>query len=144
MPMYVSLVKFTREGIMTMKEQGIDRSEKVKKNIEELGGRLIAAYYCLGEYDVVAILQFPDNKTAMKAAVKNASIGHISITTMPALPRDEWATLLREALGLGIHLLRLFLRGPHPGIVLGHPPFGFRPLPLRRLDSLANFPLPGI
>ena len=96
MPVYVSLVKFTREGIMTMKEQGIDRSEKVKKNIEELGGRLIAAYYCLGEYDVVAILQFPDNKTAMKAAVKNASIGHISITTMPALPRDEWAMLVRE------------------------------------------------
>ena len=96
MPIYVSLVKFTREGIMTMKEQGIDRSEKVKKNIEELGGKLIAAYYCLGEYDVVAILQFPDNKTAMKAAVKNASLGHISITTMPALPRDEWATLLRE------------------------------------------------
>ena len=96
MPIYVSLVKFTREGIMTMKEEGITRSDKVKKNIEELGGRLIAAYYCLGEYDVVAILQFPDNKTAMKAAVKNASIGHISITTMPALPRDEWATLLRE------------------------------------------------
>ena len=96
MPIYVSLVKFTREGIMTMKDQGIDRSDKVKKNIEELGGKLLAAYYCLGDYDVVAILQFPDNKTAMKAAVKNASLGHISITTMPALPRDEWATLLRE------------------------------------------------
>ena len=96
MPIYVSLVKFTREGIMTMKDQGIARSDKVKKNIEELGGRLIAAYYCLGEYDVVAILQFPDNKTAMKVAVKNASIGHISITTMPAVTRDEWAKLLRE------------------------------------------------
>ena len=96
MPIYVSLVKFTRDGIMTMKDQGIARSDKVKKNIEELGGRLIAAYYCLGEYDVVAILQFPDNKTAMKAAVKNASIGHIEITTMPAVTRDEWAKLLRE------------------------------------------------
>ncbi len=96
MPIYVSLVKFTREGIMTMKDQGIARSDKVKQNIEELGGKLIAAYYCLGEYDVVAVLQFPDNKTAMKAAVKNASIGHIAITTMPAVTRDEWAKLLRE------------------------------------------------
>ena len=96
MPIYVSLVKFTREGIMTMKNQGVARSDKVKKNIEELGGRLIAAYYCLGEYDVVAVLEFPDNKTAMKAAVKNASIGHISITTMPAVTRDEWAKLLRQ------------------------------------------------
>src|SRR5437899_12489582 len=96
MRIYVGVVKCTREGIMTMKEQGTDRSEKVKKNIEELGGKLIAAYYCLGEYDVVAILQFPDNRTAMKAAAKNASLGHISITTMPASPRDARATLLRE------------------------------------------------
>lgn len=96
MPVYVSLVKFTREGIMTMKNEGIARSEKVKRNVEDLGGKLLAAYYCLGEYDVVAILEFPDNKTAMKAAVKNASIGHISITTMPAVTRDEWAKLLRQ------------------------------------------------
>jgi len=96
MPVYVSLVKFTREGIMTMKDQGIARSDTVKKNIEGLGGRLIAAYYCLGQYDMVAILEFPDNKTAMKAAVRNASIGHIEITTMPAISRDEWATLLRD------------------------------------------------
>ncbi len=79
-----------------MRDQGIARSEKVKQNIEELGGKLLAAYYCLGKYDVVAILQFPDNKTAMKAAVRNASLGHISITTMPAVTRDEWTTLLRE------------------------------------------------
>jgi uncharacterized protein with GYD domain len=45
---------------------------------------------------VVAILEFPNNKTAMKAAVKNASLGHIQITTMPAVTRDEWAGLLRE------------------------------------------------
>jgi uncharacterized protein with GYD domain len=96
MPIYVSLVKFTRDGIVSMKDQGIKRSDMVKRNIEELGGKLLNAYYCLGEYDVVAILEFPNNKTAMKAAVKNASIGHIQITTMPAVTRDEWAGLLRE------------------------------------------------
>lgn len=96
MPVYVSLVKFTRDGIVSMKEQGIKRSDMVKRNIEELGGKLVNAYYCLGEYDVVAILEFPNNKTAMKAAVKNASLGHIQITTMPAVTRDEWAGLLRE------------------------------------------------
>jgi uncharacterized protein with GYD domain len=96
MPVYVSLVKFTRDGIVSMKDQGIKRSDMVKRNVEELGGKLLNAYYCLGEYDVVAILEFPNNKTALKAAVKNASIGHIQITTMPAVTRDEWAGLLRE------------------------------------------------
>jgi uncharacterized protein with GYD domain len=96
MPVYVSLVKFTRDGIVSMKDQGIKRSDMVKRNVEELGGKLLNAYYCLGQYDVVAILEFPNNKTALKAAVKNAAIGHIQITTMPAVTRDEWAGLLRE------------------------------------------------
>jgi uncharacterized protein with GYD domain len=96
MPIYVSLVKFTDQGISTMKQQGVARSEVVQRNVESLGGRLLNAYYCLGEYDVVAILEFPNNRAAMKAAVLNSSLGHIKITTMPAVSRGEWRDLLRE------------------------------------------------
>ncbi|HET9961307.1 MAG TPA: GYD domain-containing protein [Nitrospiraceae bacterium] len=99
MQTYVSLVKFTQQGLQTMKEKGIERAEMVKKNAQALGGKLVQAYYCLGEYDVVAVWQFPDNKTAMKAAVLNASLGHIQLTTMPAVARDEWKGLLQETIG---------------------------------------------
>jgi uncharacterized protein with GYD domain len=57
---------------------------------------LLDAYYCLGEYDVVAILEFPNNRAAMKAAVLNSSLGHMKISTMPAISRGEWRGLLRE------------------------------------------------
>lgn len=96
MPVYISLVKFTEHGITTMKQQGIARSERVQRNIESLGGRLLDAYYCLGEYDVVAILEFPNNRAAMKAAVLNSSLGHIKVTTLPAVSRGEWRSLLQE------------------------------------------------
>lgn len=96
MPIYVSLVQFTEQGIATMKQEGIERSDSVQRNIESLGGRLLDAYYCLGEYDVVAILEFPNNNAAMKAAVLNSALGHIRITTMPAVSRDEWRGLLQE------------------------------------------------
>jgi uncharacterized protein with GYD domain len=96
MPIYVSLVQFSTEGVTTMKDHGVSRSDAVQRNIESLGGRLLNAYYCLGEYDVVAVLEFPDNKTAMKAALLNSSLGHIKITTMPALSRDDWRNLLQE------------------------------------------------
>lgn len=75
MQTYVSLVKFTQHGVQTMKEKGIERAETVKQNAKALGGKLLQAYYCLGAYDVVAIWEFPDNETAMKAAVMNASLG---------------------------------------------------------------------
>src|SRR5687767_13552730 len=99
MQTYVSLVKFTQNGLQTMKDKGIERAEMVKQNAKALGGKLIQAYYCLGEYDVVAIWEFPDNKTAMKAAVLNASLGHIEITTMPAVDREEWKSLLQQTIG---------------------------------------------
>jgi uncharacterized protein with GYD domain len=99
MPIYVSLVNFSEQGITTMKEKGTARSDMVQRNIESLGGKLIDAYYCLGEYDVVAILEFPNNRAAMKAAVLNSAIGHIRITTMPAVPRREWRELLQEVWG---------------------------------------------
>ncbi|BCA53500.1 GYD family protein [Nitrospira sp. KM1] len=99
MQTYVSLVKFTQHGLQSMKEKGMERAEMVKHHAKTLGGKLVQAYYCLGEYDVVAVWEFPDNKTAMKAAVMNAAMGHIQITTMPAVPRDEWKTLLKESLG---------------------------------------------
>lgn len=38
MSLYVSLVKFTPEGLATMKEKGVDRSEMVKRNVESSGG----------------------------------------------------------------------------------------------------------
>ena len=99
MPTYVSLVKFTQHGLMTMKDKGIERAELVQKNAKAHGGKLLQAYYCLGEYDVVAIWEFPDNRSAMKAAVLNASLGHIQITTMPAVTRDDWKKLVQDTLG---------------------------------------------
>ncbi len=96
MSLYVSLVKFTPEGLATMKEKGVDRSEMVKRNVESSGGKLLHTYYCLGEYDAVAILDFPNNRSAIQSALLNASMGHIRITTMPAVSRDEWREILQE------------------------------------------------
>lgn len=99
MPVFVSLVNFTHEGLKTMKSQGVARSDMVKRNVESLGGKLLHAYYCLGEYDVVAVWEFPDNRAAMKSAVLNASMGHIRIKTMPAVSREEWKSVLKETWG---------------------------------------------
>jgi uncharacterized protein with GYD domain len=71
----------------------------VKKNVEAQGGKLLQAYYCLGEYDVVAVLEFPNNHSAIKAGVLNASIGHIQIKTMPAVTREEWRKILQQTWG---------------------------------------------
>jgi uncharacterized protein with GYD domain len=82
-----------------MKDMGVQRADMVKKNARAQGGKLKEAFYCLGDYDVVAIWEFPNNTAAMKAAILNASMGHIQIKTMPAVKRDEWKKILRSTLG---------------------------------------------
>ena len=111
MPLYVSLLKFTPERIRTMKDEGIARSNEAKKNIKELGGKLIEAYYCQGEYDIVAIVEFPNNETATKAAARNASLGNISATIMPAVRREDWVKML------------LSRKGPRPSCFLATNPW---------------------
>ncbi len=96
MPLYVSLVKFTPQGMRAMRDKGRARSNLVRRNIESLGGVLLTTYYCLGKYDAVAIIDFPSHRVAVKAAILNSSLGHIHITTMPALTRTAWRNLLRE------------------------------------------------
>lgn len=99
MPIYVSLIQFTEDGWSRMQTKGIPRSQAVQANIESLGGVLLHAYYCLGKYDVVAILDFPDHRSALKASILNSSLGHMRITTMPAVTRTAWRDLLRELWG---------------------------------------------
>jgi uncharacterized protein with GYD domain len=99
MPIYVNLVKFTQHGLTTMKDEGVARAVAAKRNIESLGGKLLHVFYCSGPYDAVAIVELPDDRTAMKAAVMNASPGHVEIMTMPAIPREERQELLKEVEG---------------------------------------------
>ena len=73
MPIYVSLVNFTHEGLKTMKDKGVARSDMVKKNVESLGGKLLDAYYCLGEYDVVASSEGFDPDTATGVALTSGA-----------------------------------------------------------------------
>jgi uncharacterized protein with GYD domain len=40
-----------------------------------------------------------NGRAATKAALLNASMGHIRIKTMPAVSRDEWKTILKESWG---------------------------------------------
>ena len=79
MPIYVSLVNFTHEGLKTMKDKGVARSDMVKQNVESLGGKLLNAYYCLGEYDVVASSESFDPYTDEAVEVKSGVSVNIDI-----------------------------------------------------------------
>ena len=55
-----------------------ERRQEVRKYIEEKGGRLISLYGLLGEWDVMVITEFSDDKTAMGTLLSIGKAGRVT------------------------------------------------------------------
>ncbi|TMC98157.1 MAG: GYD domain-containing protein [Chloroflexi bacterium] len=95
MPTYISLMKFTEQGIRNVKDHP-KRRENAAKGIESMGGKLLHTYLTMGRYDIVAIIEAPDDDVAAKFAVITGMQGNVSTETMRALDEGEFDRLLKS------------------------------------------------
>ena len=95
MPTYISLMKFTEQGIKKVKDHPA-RREAAAKGIEGMGGKLLHTYVTMGRYDIVAIIEAPDDDVAAKFAVMTGMQGNVSTETMRALTEGEFDRLLKS------------------------------------------------
>ena len=92
MPIYVSHVTLTREGLQEIKEAP-KRVEQNRKLWEEAGGKLLEWYVVLGDYDYLLITEAPDEKVMAEIAAKASRRGRTQFKTFTAIPIDEFATV---------------------------------------------------
>ena len=95
MQTYVTLWKYTKDGLMDVKKTP-KRFEFVKKVINSAGGKLLSIYGLVGEYDVVTVMEMPDEKAAAATILKICSTGRITSQTMIALSVDEFLKIAKE------------------------------------------------
>ncbi len=95
MPTYVSLLRFTEQGVKAIKDSP-KRREAAGKAIASLGGKLVHTYLTMGRYDIVAIYEAPDDETAAKFALITGSQGFVSTETLRAFPEAEYDRLIRS------------------------------------------------
>jgi len=88
MPTYVSLVRFTDQGIRNIKDAP-ERIAAVEKLFGQVGARMSELYLTMGRYDYVAVMEAPDDETATKAALALGSLGNIRTETLRAYARPE-------------------------------------------------------
>ncbi len=93
MAYYVSLVRFTDQGIRTLK-QVPDRIGNAERMFQQHGVKLAQIYLTMGRYDYVAILEADNDDQATKAALSLASLGNVRTETMRAYGRDEIGALI--------------------------------------------------
>ncbi|MFC5753001.1 GYD domain-containing protein [Actinomadura rugatobispora] len=98
MPIFISLLNWTDQGIRAY-ETTIERSEAFTSTLEGLGARLVALYWTEGPYDLVSVIEAPDDKTAVAAMLRTAELGNVRSTTFRAFDREEIAEVIAKATG---------------------------------------------
>jgi len=90
---YISLIKYTHHDISTIKE-GPGRREANKELLNRYGSELKAFYLTMGRYDIVTIIEAPDDTAAAKVALTVGSAGNVTTETLRAFTEDEYREIV--------------------------------------------------
>ena len=102
MPSYLIQVAYTPESWAAMIKAPQNRLEAVRPVVEKLGGRFEQAWLTFGEYDLVGVVDMPDNTDAAAFAIAVAAGGGCkAFKTTPLLSVDEGIEAMQKAQGAG-------------------------------------------
>ena len=93
MPTYISLMNYTDQGLRTIKKS-TSSVDAARQTAEELGGSIDQFYLTLGNYDIVAIADFPDDATAATFVLRVGALGNIKATTLKAFQEDAFRMII--------------------------------------------------
>ena len=96
MATFVTLINWTDQGIKGYKDT-VDRYEAAQSTIRESGASFTNIYWTVGPYDIVAILEAPDDETATAALLAVGAQGNIRTTTLRAFDATEMRSVLEKA-----------------------------------------------
>jgi uncharacterized protein with GYD domain len=95
MARFVVLGHRTDQGARTAKET-VNRTKKVRQEMQRLGGEMKHVWRTMGSYDVVAVFEAPDDETATAMMVAVAGMGKVRTETLRAFDADEVKAILAK------------------------------------------------
>ena len=93
MPTYIALLRWTDQGIQSVKESP-NRVEAARQAFEAAGGRLREMYLVTGQYDLVAIAEAPDDETMARIALAQGARGAVRSEIMRAFTEEEFRRII--------------------------------------------------
>jgi uncharacterized protein with GYD domain len=102
MPQYLLQVAYTPEAWASLLKSPHNRLEAVRPAVEKLGGKFDTGWFCFGDYDLVAVLNMPDNVSAAAFSLAASAGGAVrAIKTTPLLSTDEGVEAMKKAATTG-------------------------------------------
>ena len=95
MAIYIVLSNFTDQGIKAVKDT-TKRAEAFRTLAKKNGVTIKDLYWTLGSYDVVAIMDAPDEMTVTALELSLAQAGNVRTQTMRGFSTDEMGKILER------------------------------------------------
>jgi uncharacterized protein with GYD domain len=102
MARYLFQAAYTSEAWAAQVKNPQNRIDVVRPVIERLGGRIECVYFAFGEYDLIGIVEMPDNVSAAAFSLAGSAGGGLkAVKTTPLLTIDEGIEAMKKAAGAG-------------------------------------------
>ena len=95
MTTYVMLTKWTEKGMVNVKDSP-KRFDAAKAALREMGGEFKAFYMTMGDYDIVAIYEAPDDAIAARFSLILGMLGNVRTTTLKAFPEAAYREIINS------------------------------------------------
>jgi uncharacterized protein with GYD domain len=95
MPTYVTLMNWTDQGVRTVRDT-VHRREQADELAQKHGAKIEQVYWTVGPYDIVAIVQAPDDESATSMLLELGSAGNLRTTTLRAYDSEEMTGIIQR------------------------------------------------
>lgn len=93
MATYITLSSFTDQGVRNVKDT-TKRAAAVQELARKFGAEMTSIYWTLGQYDVVAIINAPDDESATAFGLAIGAAGNVRTETLRAFSKDDMDAIL--------------------------------------------------
>jgi uncharacterized protein with GYD domain len=95
MAIYVMLGNFTDQGIKNIKDT-TKRADAFRALCEQAGVTVKEVLWCLGQYDLIAIVEADDEETVTALMLSVASLGSVRTELLRAFESDDMQRILAK------------------------------------------------
>jgi len=93
MPTYIALLNWTEKGIAAIKGSA-ERLDAGRQAFKKAGMEIKETYSTMGRYDLVCVIDAPDDETYAKAMLSLGAQGNVSTETLKAFSEDQFRKIV--------------------------------------------------
>jgi uncharacterized protein with GYD domain len=95
MPTYVTLMNWTDQGVRNVRDT-VNRRGQADELAQKHGATIEEVYWTVGPYDIVTIVEAPDDESVTAMLLELGSAGNLRTTTLRAYDSEQMSGILQR------------------------------------------------